>query len=507
MRSFLGILYNRLTLLAVLVLLQLIGLVLLIVKLSEYVVGIYFFLLFLSVVLVVYLSFLKRSPSYTTAWISIILIFPVIGGVFYLIFGNKKVPKALSRFSQVFKEEHPASLRQDEKVLDSLKETDQQLYKQANYLWQNSFYPLYQNTKVTYFPDGESKFLSLLSELRKAQEYIFLEYFIIEEGYMWNSILAILIEKAAANVDVRVIYDDVGCINKLPVGYDKYLNSLGIKCQIFNRLRPRLIIQMNNRDHRKIAIIDGKKAYFGGINLADEYINRIERFGYWKDTAVLVEGEAVKSAVLMFLQFWNFNLKTEEPIESYYRNYQVKADGYVQLFSDSPTDDEEISETVHLNMINLAKNYVYIYTPYLIPSYEMIQALTIAAKNGIDVRIIVPHIPDKWYVHLVSQSNYRHLLKSGVKIYEYTPGFIHGKNIIADDEIAIVGSSNMDFRSYYLHFESGALLFKNQAILDIKADFLDSIEKSEEIFLANWDNYRWYKKVLMAVLSLFSYLM
>ena len=347
----------------------------------------------------------------------------------------------------------------------------------------------------------------MLSELRKAQEYIFLEYFIIEEGYMWNSILAILIEKAAANVDVRVIYDDVGCINKLPVDYDKYLNSLGIKCQIFNRLRPRLIIQMNNRDHRKIAIIDGKKAYFGGINLADEYINRIERFGYWKDTAVLVEGEAVKSAVLMFLQFWNFNLKIEEPIETYYRNFQVEAEGYVQLFSDSPTDEEEISETVHLNMINLAKNYVYIYTPYLIPSYEMIQALTIAAKNGIDVRIIVPHIPDKWYVHLVSQSNYRHLLKSGVKIYEYTPGFIHGKNIIADDEIAIVGSSNMDFRSYYLHFESGALLFKNQAILDIKADFLDSIEKSEEIFLANWDNYPWYKKVLMAMLSLFSYLM
>lgn len=508
MRHLLSFFFNRLTVLVALVLLQLVGLILLIVRLSQHVVSIYTILIMLSVVLAIYIAFQKSNPSYTMAWITVILIFPVVGGIFYLLFGNKKVPQELSRFANVFAQDNQERLKQDPTVFAELKKSDPLLAKQSYYIWKNSFYPVYDQTEVTYFPDGESKFFSMLTELRQAEKYIFLEYFIIEPGYMWNSILSILIEKAAVGVDVRVMYDDAGCINKLPANYDQYLISLGIKCQIFNRLRPRLIIQMNNRNHRKLCVIDGKKAYLGGINLADEYINQVERFGHWKDTAVLVSGAAIQSAVLMFLQFWDYKQETAETISDFYVVAPAENSlGYVQIFSDSPTDNEEVSETVHLNMINMAKDYVYIYTPYLIPSYSMIQALEIAAKNGVDVRIIVPHIPDKWYVHFVTQANYRSLLKSGVKIYEYTPGFLHGKNFVADDEVAVIGSSNMDFRSYYLHFEAGVVIYQQPVIQKIKADFLATQAESQLITLADWQKYPLRKRMIMAIISLFSYLM
>lgn len=501
------ILSNKMVVVGITVILQLFLLMLFVWGLSEFAFSIYIILIIMSVIIMVYIFNKKTNPSFSMAWIAVIGILPLFGGVFYLLFGNKKVPKALSRSSELFDEASSARLTQDPTILENIKKQDVHIYKQMHYLTSLSKYPVFQNSKVTYFPLGEEKFASMIESLKQAESYIFLEYFIIEEGVMWGQILDILVEKAQAGLDVRVMYDDAGCATKLPPGYDQELIKKGIRCQIFNPLKARLMVQMNNRDHRKICIVDGVKAYYGGINLADEYINAKVRFGHWKDSAVLVEGEAVKSAVLMFLQFWDFNTKQHEDIRRFYRESKEVSDGYVQLFSDSPTDSEEIGETVHMNMINLAKEYVYIFTPYLVLGYEMIKSLTIAAKNGIDVRIVVPHHPDKWYVHLVTQSHYKHLIENGVKIYEYTPGFIHAKSFVADDEIAYVGSTNMDFRSYYLHFESGVVMYQSKAVMDIKEDALKTMAQSQQITLEDCQQLGLIKRMVMALLGLFSYLM
>ena len=338
-----------------------------------------------------------------------------------------------------------------------------------------------------------------------------MEYFIIDEGVMWNSILEILEEKAKEGVDVRVIYDDMGCIRTLPKKYYKILESKGIKAIAFNKFVPLLSVVMNNRDHRKITVIDGEVGFIGGINLADEYINEKVRFGHWKDASMVMEGQAVWNLTVMFLQLWNFNKEKAEDYEKFraIKSYEtnIESDGYVQPYGDSPLDGETVGEYVYLNIINKARDYVYINTPYLIIDNELVTALTLAAKSGVDVRIVTPHIEDKWYVHMVTRAYYTQLIECGVKIYEYVPGFIHSKTFVCDDEIGVVGTINMDYRSLYLHFECGVWLYKTKSVFEIKEDFLKTLEVCENITLDQCKNIKWSNRVLRAILRVFAPLM
>ncbi len=358
---------------------------------------------------------------------------------------------------------------------------------------------------------GQAYFEALLEELEKAEKFIFMEYFIIEEGQMWNSILEILKRKAKQGVEVRIIYDDFGCMMTLPKNYNKKLEEYGIKCSIFNPANPIFTVIYNNRTHRKITVIDGKVAFTGGLNLADEYINKVEKFGYWKDTGILIKGEGVWSFTTMFLNIWNFLIKSDEDYSLYkcneFKEYENLSDGYVIPFSDSPLDKEIVSSNVYIALINNATKYVYITTPYLIIDHEMTSALCYAAKRGIDVRIITPHIPDKKVVFEVTRSNYPILIEAGVKIYEYLPGFMHAKSFVVDDLYSVIGTINLDYRSLFLHFECGIWIYNSKTIFDIKKDFLSTIEECKLITLEEATNISGLKELLRAILKVFAPLM
>ncbi|NLC34398.1 MAG: cardiolipin synthase [Erysipelothrix sp.] len=466
-----------------------------------------FILVVLGLFIVVELVNSSNNQSISITWIIIILIMPGFGSLLYLMFANRQVPKGLRSLQEQGHFDPLTVLPQDKKMLRKLEQTDAHISKQFDYILHSGSFPTYKNTQVDYYPVGEDKFASLLVELEKAEKYIFLEYFIIREGIMWNSMLDILIKKVAEGVDVRIIYDDAGTINTLPSDYKETLESYGIKVHVFNKLRPILMVSMNNRDHRKILSIDGKVGYLGGINLGDEYVNVLHRFGHWKDSAIKLEGEAVWSITVMFLQFWNVLNGVDEAFEPYNPHYTIKAKGYIQPYSDSPTDREQLGENIHLNFIINANEYLYIMTPYLIPSHEMKRMLVLASKSGVDVRIIVPHTPDKWYVHNVTQSNYAEFIDNGIRIYEYTPGFIHSKNLLADGRAGIVGSTNLDFRSYYLNYESGALMYETDAIDGMVADFEETIAASIEITREDVDKTSPFTRILRQFLGLFSTLL
>ena len=351
----------------------------------------------------------------------------------------------------------------------------------------------------------------MLEELRKAKRYIFLEYFIIQPGVFWDSILEVLEEKVKEGVDVRVLYDDIGCLFTLPKDYAAQLEAWGIRCCVFNRFVPILSLRLNNRDHRKLCIIDGHTGFTGGINLADEYINRTVKYGHWKDTAILLRGEAVWSMTVMFLTMWDY-MRGEEDLESFrpVDMPQLPAECgnyFVQPYTDSPLDEEAVGETVYLNLINKARRYVYLTTPYLIVSDSVNTALCSAAKSGVDVRILTPHIPDKKVIFEVTRAHYEPLLEAGVKIYEYTPGFVHGKNFVVDDKYGTVGTVNMDYRSMFLHFEDGVWLCGAPCLWDIKEDFLRTLEQSERITLQRCREHSGARRLLRAVLRILAPLM
>ena len=339
-----------------------------------------------------------------------------------------------------------------------------------------------------------------------------MEYFIVNEGKMWDTILDIMVEKAASGVEVRMMYDDLGSISTLPGNYKKKLEDLGIKCTIFNPYRARLSVSLQNRDHRKITVIDGHTAFTGGCNLADEYINEYEKHGHWKDSAVMIKGPAVWNLTMLFLQSWNFFNPTDSDYSKYKRPDDKmppipNAKGFVQPYGDSPFNNELISEYVYMNFINTADRYLYITTPYLIVDNEMVTALILAAKSGVDVRIMTPHVPDKWYVHLISQSYYSTLIKYGVRVFEYTPGFIHAKTMVSDDIQCIVGTINMDFRSLYHHFECGVFMYETTAVAQVKNDFLDTQIHCTEITAQDCKNVPLAKRFLRGLLRFFAPLM
>ena len=511
MRKVLDFLLSRMVIVGLLILLQLFILLFGIWKISESFFDVYIFFFVISVLVVIYIVSRTDNPSYKLAWTIPVLLFPVFGGLFYLIFGGKKINTRFKKKIEKVYYESKDLLIQDENIIHELEEIDKSIANQARYTSKFALSPIYKNTTTEYLSPGEKFYEKLIEELKNAKRYIFMEYFIINEGKMWNTILDILAKKAKEGVDVRIIYDDMGCLRTLPYKYGDQLKKLGIKCQVFNPFVPFLSIILNNRDHRKITVIDGHTAFTGGINLADEYINEIVRFGHWKDASIMLKGDGVWNLTVMFLQLWSFNSKSPVDYESFRPNEEDKknfeTDGYVQPYADSPLDDETVGENVYLNIISKAKEYVYINTPYLIIDNELVTALTLAAKSGVDVRIVTPHIEDKWYAHIVTRAYYAQLIKAGVKIYEYTPGFIHSKTVVSDDSVATVGTINFDYRSLYLHFECGVWMYKTKSVMQIKEDYLNTLDKCMTITLEDCKHVKLFNKILTAILRVFAPLM
>lgn len=511
MKKLLQLLFHRAVIVGALILFQICILVLMILLFWEYFIWFYAVCILISLAAVLWIVNDKSNPAYKIAWIIPILLFPFFGGLFYLMFGRGSLTHREKRkLAKVgnYMEDLPQGHENATKALAAL---DAAASNQARYIVNAAKCPLYQNTEVTYFPLGEMKFAQLLEELKKARNFIFMEYFIIEQGKMWDPILEILKEKAAQGLDVRVIYDDIGCLMTLPAHYDKQLERMGISCRVFNPFLPILTSRLNNRDHRKICVVDGHTGFTGGINLADEYINAYPKHGHWKDSAVMLRGEAVWSLTVMFLSLWTHLTNMPEDKERFLPKefpFEVsEQEGFVQPFTDSPLDDEAVAETVYRNLINKANHYVYITTPYLIINSEMIAALIGAAKQGVDVRIITPHHPDKAYVHATTRAYYEILVEGGVRIYEYTPGFIHAKSFVVDDLYAVVGTANLDFRSLYLHFECAAWMYRAKCIPAIKEDFLNTLQVCQEITLEACRNVGWLHKMGRAILRLFAPLM
>lgn len=488
---------------------------LLVYRLSENFVIFYSISMVLTAVVVIYIINDKNNPSFKLAWMIPVLVFPVFGSILYIYMKIQLDSYIINRRLTRIIGDTKKFIPQYDNVLEELENDNVGERNFSEYMDKFGGYPVYKNTAAEYFPIGEKKFEALKRELMNAKEFIFMEYFIIECGYMWNTILDILIQKVNEGVEVRVMYDGMCSLVLLPYSYPKTLQKLGIKCKMFSPLRPALSSIQNNRDHRKIVVIDGHTAFTGGVNLADEYINKIERFGHWKDTAIMIKGEAVNSFTIMFLQNWNIDERLEDDY-SYYLRYdfentltcQDNMSGYFLPYSDSPLDNEDVGQNVYMDILYRAKNYVYIMTPYLILGNEMQTALQYAAKRGVDVRIIMPHIPDKKYAYWLARTYYAELIEAGVKIFEYVPGFVHAKVFLSDDERAVVGSINLDYRSFFLHFECAVYCYGNNNIInDISEDFSDTFAKCCQITHEDCKKFNLFKKFIGRCLRLIAPLM
>ena len=471
--------------------------------LSEFVTIIKIIYLILSFLLVLEIVKNVRSISSNLPWIILILLFPVAGTMLYLFIGNdlhsskilKKVNAEVKLSEKFYVKDEEIEKELDLKDLDKLK-----------YISRDANFPVSKNNKVKYYPLGDIGFNAIVSELKKAKKYIFMEYFKINnEGIMWNTILDILKEKQQEGVEIRIMYDDFGSLANLPNDYKEQLEAMGFKAVAFNEVKPWLGIIMNNRDHRKMIIIDGKVAISGGINISDEYINKKERFGHWKDNVIVVKGEGVYNFVVMFLSLWNAYKHEDEDYSKFRVNLkkEYKENGYLAAYCDNPLDDELVGENVYLNIINQAKKYLYISTPYLIIDSEVQKALILAAKRGVDVKIIVPKIADKKIVYSLSSSYFQKLIKNGVN---YTPGFMHSKVFVADDKVATVGTINLDYRSLYLHFECGIYMEEVDEIKHIKKDLVDTLEECHQVTLEEATT-KGLKEVWLGILRLFAPLM
>ncbi len=477
-----GKIVNRMTITGFLILIQLVWFGIALMALTEYSTWVSLGFSVASILMALFITWRDDNPAYKTAWILLICLLPVLGAAMYAFFGNKRPARWLKWRINPQEELHRKDLQPEDDLTDL---APGRLLDTVDYIAAKGGFPAWKGTQSKYYALGDDVYEDMLSDLHSAQRFIFMEYFIISRGEMWDGIFEILKEKAAAGIDVRLIYDDVGSMNLLPKGFEKKLRLAGIKVLSFNTMRPFLSLVYNNRDHRKITVIDGQVAYSGGYNIADEYINKIERFGHWKDSGIRLAGHAVWNFTVMFLNMWNAFLPTEEDYSRFRPHAGHPApfggEGIVQPYGDSPLDDEPVGENVYLEILNQAEDYVYIFTPYLIIDNEMKTALVLAAKRGVDVRIVTPAIPDKKIVFRLTRSYYEPLIKAGVKIYQYTPGFIHAKSFVSDDKVAVVGTINMDYRSLFLHFECGILMSGCQAVLDVKKDCLGTFRVSREI--------------------------
>ncbi|MCR5451364.1 MAG: cardiolipin synthase [Lachnospiraceae bacterium] len=428
----------------------------------------------------------NTSSSLKMPWIYVILVFPVAGLVFYLLVGHNKQTKKMRKRYEDIDEKLLPLLHSNETTEKALKDKFPYIYNIARYLKTNAGYPTYQNTDIEYYSDAADGLEAQKAELKKAEKFIFMEYHAIQDAESWHGIQDILAEKAAAGVDVRVFYDDMGSIGFVNTDFVKRLEDKGIKAKVFNPFAPGVNLFLNNRDHRKITVIDGKVGFTGGYNLANEYFHIGEPFGFWKDTGIRLEGDAVESLTITFLEMWNA-VNDKDVNDTDYKQYLPKYDykskenGFIVPYADSPMDDIHVGEDVYMSVAESAKDYAWFITPYLIITDEMIHALSLAAKKGVDVRVITPGIPDKKIVYSVTRSYYNSLARNGVKIYEFTPGFCHCKMCVSDDIVATCGTINMDYRSLYHHFENGCLYADCDAVMKTKEDFIDVMKQSKDV--------------------------
>lgn len=477
---------KRLIFTAVSILLEIVFLLFLFTKVSEYATIIDWVTRIVAIFLVLGLYSMDKTSSMKMPWIILMLAFPILGVSLYLLVGlNGSTKKMRARYEEIDKKLLPY-LPDNRQILEWMKKESPQAGAIASYLTNYSCYPVYQNTDVTYYDEAIKGLDAQLEDLSKAEKFIFMEYHAIEDEEAWQRIQTVLEDRVKAGVEVRIFYDDMGSIWFVNMDFATKLKSLGIKCRVFNPILPGLNMFLNNRDHRKITVIDGKVAYTGGYNLANEYFNITHPYGIWKDTGIRMEGDAVKSMTVAFLEMWNAagNVKSKELVpEKYVINhaYQAQQRGYVQPYADSPLDGEQVGEEVYISMANKAEKYCWFITPYLIITDEMTHALTLAAKRGVDVRIITPGIPDKKMVYSVTRSFYHNLVKHGVRIYEWTPGFCHAKMSVADDKMATCGTINLDYRSLYHHFENGCFLADCDAVLEIRDDLIRTMGESREV--------------------------
>ena len=459
-----------------------------------------------TIIMILYLFNCSMDASAKLTWLFLIMLAPVPASIFLWFtqknFGHRMVKERTAELIEATKD----MLKQDKETLYAPELIESGTDDLCRYVNRSGCFPIYKNTSTTFFPSGEAKFEAMLEELKKAEKFIFLEYFIITEGFMWGSILKILADKAAQGVDVRVMYDGMCEISTLTADYPKRLAKLGIKCKPFSAIHPFLSSHYNYRDHRKILVIDGKVAFNGGVNLADEYINKKERFGHWKDTAVMVKGQAVESFTLMFLQMWNL---TEQDVKWDECKVEASAesDGYVMPYCDCPLDGERVGESVYMDILYRAKHYVHIMTPYLILDNELETALKYAAQRGVDVKIILPGIPDKKIAYSLAKSHYSQLVKYGVKIYEYDPGFVHAKIFASDNEKAVVGTINLDYRSLYHHFECATYMYKTSCVSEIEADYQETLKKCSAVTNESIKNEKIFYKVFGAIVKILAPLM
>lgn len=505
------LLFGRTMITILLLLMQIATIVAMFQWMGRYSEWVYYFMTAMSVGFIIYIVNSKENPAFKLAWMIPLCAFPVFGAALFLFVWINPGSFGLQQKLKRRIDETAGLLKTSPVVLKRMENESAELRGMSHYIETMNGFPTFDNTEVVYFPLGEEKYKDLLVELEKAEKFIFLEYFIIGRGMMWDSILDILKRKAKEGVEVRVMYDGMCSLVNLPYHYPKKLESYGIRAKAFSPIKPLLSTRQNNRDHRKILIIDGKTAYTGGINLADEYINEKVLHGHWKDAAIRLKGSAVRSFTTMFLQMWNLDENGSEDYKKYiFAECEEKEDegnGYIIPYNDDPVNRLDIAENVYLDILNKAEKYVFIMTPYLILDNETVVALSFAAQRGVDVKIMMPHIPDKKVVFYIARTYYTQLLEAGVKIYEYTPGFLHAKVWVSDDMKAVVGSINLDYRSLYEHFECAAYLYKNKEIQKIKEDYMETLSKCVEITIGDYKRFPLLTRVVGRVFRIIGPLM
>lgn len=482
-KGLLAVLFSRLSIIVLLFLLQVFLLFAAVRWFARFLPHLYVVLMLLDAVMVVVLLNSRLDPTAKITWLMVILVMPLFGATLYLYTRSDIGHRAMRELVRRSTQQNQRRIKQNPDVMRRLEEENPAVSSLVRYMRRSGCYPVFDKTDVTYFSIGEDKWARMLVELEKAKDFIFLEYFIIGEGLMWGRVLEILARKAKEGVEVRVLYDGTNEFSTLSHDYPQRLQKLGIQCRMFAPLTPFLSTHYNYRDHRKILVIDGHTAFNGGVNLADEYINHVPKYGHWKDTAVMIKGEAVRSFTLMFLQMWNMHDKEAE----YDRYLAAKScppeytRGFVIPYGDCPVDEDKLGERVYLDILNHARHYVHIMTPYLILDNEMENALCYAAQRGVDVRIIMPGVPDKEIAYALAKTYYPALMEAGVRIYEYTPGFVHAKVFVSDDHTAVVGTINLDYRSLYHHFECATYMYGLDCVADIELDFQQTMRRCERV--------------------------
>ena len=474
---------RRLIIAGIGVLIQIIWVVVLVMRLNQYSQIITLLTVAIELVLVLAVYSMDTNAAFKLPWIILITVAPIVGICVFFLFGRSGATKKVRARYRKIDQQLFAYLNQDEQIIEELSKKDERLANDFKYLWKCASSPVYKNTDVKYYGDTCDAMAAQLEDMMQAKKFIFLEYHAIEMAESFQALRKVLMAKAREGVEIRILYDDAGCIGFLNPRFIKYMESMGIQCRVFNPIMPVLNIFMNNRDHRKITVIDGKVAYTGGYNLADEYFNITHPYGVWKDTGIRLVGDAVASLTVTFLQMWNATAEADREFQTYFPqlDYRAADTGFVQPYADGPLTDGYFAEDVYLNLIKSAKHFFYAATPYLIISDDMTRELCLAAERGVDVRIVTPGIPDKKLVYQTTRSYYAPLVRRGVRIYEYTPGFIHQKQTLCDGETATVGTINFDYRSLYHHFENGVLLHGCGAIGAIGEDFAQIFEVSREV--------------------------